>query len=181
MIRSKLKEIKMLILDVDGVLTDGKIIIGNDGEELKFFNVKDGLGIKHIQKLGIIVAVITGKSSNLVQSRMSALGVLDIYQGQKNKLKAFAELLEKYHLEKCEVAYVGDDLPDAPLLNEVGCAIIPQDGHASLYDLADYRCKAKGGEGTVREVCDLIYEAKDLTGKLLEDYLSLGEAGTYDL
>jgi 3-deoxy-D-manno-octulosonate 8-phosphate phosphatase (KDO 8-P phosphatase) len=181
MIHSKLKAIKMLILDVDGVLTDGKIIIGNDGEELKFFNVKDGLGIKHIQKLGIVIAIITGKSSNIVQSRMSALGVEDIYQGQKNKLNAFSELLEKYNFKKHEVAYIGDDLPDAPLLNDVGCAIIPQDGHALLYDLVDYRCKAKGGEGAVREVCDLLYEANDLTKKLLEDYLALGEAGTYDI
>jgi 3-deoxy-D-manno-octulosonate 8-phosphate phosphatase (KDO 8-P phosphatase) len=171
---------KLLILDVDGVLTDGRIVLGNDGEELKFFNVKDGLGIKNIQKLGIKVAIITGKSSEIVAKRMQSLGVDDIYQGQKNKLEAFQELLAKYNYKECDVGYMGDDLPDAPLLEKSGCAFIPWDANKLLYELVDYRCELKGGQGAVREVCDLIYEAKGLSSKILNDYLLHGEAKIYD-
>ncbi len=169
----------MLILDVDGVLTDGRIIIGNDGEEFKFFNVKDGLGIKLLQKLGLVVAAITGKNSHIVQSRLSALGILDIYQGQINKLEAFEDLLGKYKIKPEQVAYMGDDLPDLPLMQKVGVSIIPKDAHDLLKDFSDYQCALKGGKGAVREVCDLIYQAHGLTEKLLEDYLTIGEAGKY--
>ena len=180
MMSSKLKKLKLLILDVDGVLTDGRIILGNDGEELKFFNIKDGLGIKNIQKLGIKVAIITGKSSRIVANRMQGLGVSDIYQGQNNKLEAFQTLIEKYNYKECEVGYMGDDLPDAPLLKRSGCAFIPLDANKLLYELVDYRCELRGGQGAVREVCDLIYEAKGLSSKILNDYLLYGEAKTYD-
>ncbi|MFT6835818.1 MAG: 3-deoxy-D-manno-octulosonate 8-phosphate phosphatase (KDO 8-P phosphatase) [Francisellaceae bacterium] len=176
MYSSKLKKVKLLILDVDGVLTDGKIILSNNGDELKSFNVKDGLGIKLLQKLGIEVAIITGKTSNLVQRRFESLGVKYIYQGQSNKIKAYQSLLARLNFIDNQVAYIGDDLPDLPLLTLVGFSITVNDGHYLIKNKVDFCTSQNGGDGAVREVCDMIYKVHGLEKKLVEDFISLGEA-----
>lgn len=173
---NNLKNIKLLILDVDGVLSDGRIVLGNDGNELKFFDVKDGLGILLLQKFGIKVAIITGKSSNLVQERFENLGIVDIYQGQKNKLVAFANLKEKYSLSDCEVAYMGDDLPDLPIIKKVGFSASPKDAVFEIKNTVDYICENLGGRGAVRELCDIILHSKGLSSKIISDFIIYGEA-----
>ncbi|WP_119344329.1 KdsC family phosphatase [Facilibium subflavum] len=172
----KLKQISLFIVDVDGVLTDGKIIVTNQGDESKHFDVKDGLGIVLLQKAGVKVAVITGKVSKIVENRLSALGVRDIFQNQKNKQKAFAELKSKYQLQDSQIAYMGDDLPDLTLLARVGFSAAPQDAHKVVTDKVDYVSAFNGGCGAVREIADLILQEKGLWDKMIADYIAHGEA-----
>ncbi|ACD30855.1 KdsC family phosphatase [Francisella tularensis] len=168
--------IKLLILDVDGVLTDGKIIVTNDGDELKNFDVKDGLGIVLMQKLGIKVAIVTGKQSKIVDDRFKNLGLdpEDILQGQKNKLKAYEFLKSKYKLNDSDIAYIGDDLPDIILMNKVAISAAPADAMAIAKDYADYVCKADGGAGAVREFCEYLIKQLNLYDKIVDDYIQSG-------
>lgn len=170
------KNIKLLILDVDGVLTDGKIIISNDGNEYKNFNVKDGLGLVLLQKLGLRIAVITGKTSKIVADRLVALGLdsEDVFQGQKNKLKAYEILKGKYSLEDNQIAYIGDDLPDITLMNKVGVSAAPADSIDIVQDYANYVCRLNGGEGAVREFCDYLIKQSGLYNKVIKDFIELG-------
>ena len=148
--------IKLLICDVDGVFSDGRIYLGNNGEELKAFHTRDGYGIKAVRQAGIEVAVITGRRSAIVQKRMSALTVSHIYQGQENKLAAFNELLQKLQLNANQVAYIGDDLADWAVMQQCGLAIAVKDAHPFLRQRAGYITSLPGGFGAVREVCDLL-------------------------
>lgn len=172
-----IKDIKLLIFDIDGVLTDSKIIISNDGNEFKNFNVKDGLGLVLVQKIGIKLAVITGKQSRIVQDRLTALGVdpKDIFQGQKNKLKAYESLKAKYDLNDSNIAYMGDDLPDLILMNKVGLAATPNDSVDVVKNYADYVCRHNGGNGAAREFCDYLIDQLGLTEKVLADFVNAGE------
>ncbi|WP_100550671.1 KdsC family phosphatase [Caedibacter taeniospiralis] len=174
-LKEKLAEIKLLILDVDGVLTDGKIILGNDGNEIKNFDVKDGLGMLLLQKFGIKLAVITGKTSKIVETRLMALGVKDVYQGQKNKLQAFDDLLAKYEFTPYEVAYMGDDLPDLAIMAKSLVTFAPSDAVAIVKSKVDYVTLSKGGQGAVREICDLILDAKGVYQVVLQDFITFGE------
>ena len=171
----KLSKIRMLVLDVDGVLTDGKIIISNNRDESKHFNVKDGLGIKLIQQAGIKVVIITGKSSRIVTIRCSRLGIKDILQNQKNKLVAFQQLKQNYQLNRNDICYIGDDLPDLAVMKQSGFSAAPQDAIKYIKSAADYICNKKSGQGAVREVCDLLLSAKGLLHKIINDYMELGE------
>ena len=175
-LQEKLTKIKLLILDVDGVLSDGRIILSNDGNETKNFDVKDGLGMLLLQKIGLKLAVITGKSSKIVEDRLTALGVEDIYQGQKNKIQAFDALLDKYNFSVNEVAYMGDDLPDLALMIKSAVTFAPSDALPIVKTKADYVTFNQGGKGAVREVCDLIIDSHNLFHKLVEDYIAFGEA-----
>ncbi|AEB28729.1 KdsC family phosphatase [Francisella hispaniensis] len=170
------RNIKLLILDVDGVLTDGKIIITNNGDELKNFDVKDGLGIVLVQKLGIKVAIITGKQSKIVADRFASLGLdpQDILQGQKNKLKAYELLKAKYKLNDDNIAYMGDDLPDIILMNKVAISAAPADAMPVAKDYADYICQANGGAGAVREFCEYIMKQLNLYEKVVKEYIQSG-------
>ena len=170
------KNIKLLVLDVDGVLSDGKIIISNDGNEYKNFDVKDGLGLVLVQKLGMKVAIITGKSSHIVANRLTALGLdpSDIFQGQKNKLNAYQELKEKYSLKDDEIAYMGDDLPDIILMNKVGVSAAPADCVAVVRGYADYNCENKGGNGAVREFCEYLMKQQGQYDIVLKSFLDDG-------
>ena len=150
------RQIKLLICDIDGVFSDGRIYLGNDGEELKAFHTRDGFGIKALMNGGIEVAVITGRRSNIVQQRMQALGVQYIYQGQQDKREAYADLLDTLKLEAHEIAYVGDDVPDLALIRTVGLGIAVRDAHASVQQAATYVTALPGGFGAVREVTDLL-------------------------
>ncbi|AAV81243.1 3-deoxy-manno-octulosonate-8-phosphatase KdsC [Idiomarina loihiensis] len=152
----RFSEIKLLVLDVDGVFSDGRIYLGNDGEELKAFHTRDGFGMKALKKSGVETAVITGRTSRIVEHRMEHLDVGFIYQGQNDKTAAFDELLTKLGLSAEQVAYVGDDTPDLALIKAAGLGIAVQDAHASVQQQADYISRCHGGHGAVREVCDLI-------------------------
>ena len=152
--------IKLLICDVDGVFSDGRIYLGNDGEELKAFNTRDGYGIKALQNSGVDVAIITGRQSNIVQKRMQSLGVKHIYQGQENKIAAYEQLLEKLALQESQVAYIGDDSPDLKVMRRVGLAICVADGHPFVKQTAHHTTTLNGGFGAVREVCDLLMIAR---------------------
>lgn len=155
-LQEKLRKIKMLIMDVDGTLTDGKIYLGNDGEELKAFNVKDGLGINLLHREGIIPAIITGRKSEIVNIRARELRIEEVYQGVKDKLAVYKHLKEKYGLQDEEIAYVGDDLNDLPIMEEVGISFTVRDGARTLQERCDYCASKNGGEGAVREIIDLI-------------------------
>ncbi|MGE5988053.1 3-deoxy-manno-octulosonate-8-phosphatase KdsC [Klebsiella michiganensis] len=158
-------KIRLLILDVDGVLSDGLIYMGNNGEELKAFNVRDGYGIRCALTSDIEVAIITGRNAKLVEDRCQTLGIKHLYQGQSDKLLAFRELLNKLAVSADEVAYIGDDLIDWPVMVEVGLSIAVADAHPLLLPRADYVTRINGGRGAVREVCDLLLLAQ---GKLDE-------------
>ncbi len=162
--------IKLLCLDVDGVLTDGSVYLGNNGEELKAFNIKDGFGIRAIQKYGIHVAIITGRQSQLVQRRADELAIAHVYQGNSDKRAAFADLLKKLQLKPLHVAYVGDDFPDLPLMSHVGLAVAPNDAHSEVKAIAHWTTQHSGGRGAVREVCDLLLQAQGHWQALRSEY-----------
>jgi len=162
--------IKLLCLDVDGVLTDGSVILGNNGEEFKAFNIKDGFGLRALQKFGLHVAIITGRQSALVQRRADELGIPHVYQGNSDKRGAFAELLKKLKLSAQQVAYVGDDFPDLPLMGQVGLAVAPNDAHNEIKAAAHWTTQNGGGRGAVREVCDLILQAQGHWSALRSEY-----------
>ena len=160
MIKSKAQQIKLLIFDVDGVLTDGMLNYGPEGELFKQFNVKDGVGIKLLQQQGIDVAVITAKDSKPLSQRMKDLSVQYFYPGCSNKLAAFTELLDTLKLQPEQVAYVGDDVIDLPVMDKVGLSIAVKDAHDFVKKTADYISVAGGGQGVAREVADLILDAQ---------------------
>jgi len=153
---SAMKKIKLLVCDIDGVFSDGRIYLGNNGEELKAFHTKDGYGIKALGVSGVDVAVITGRTSNIVATRMSALNVKHIIQGEENKLPALKKIAEQLELSIDEIAYVGDDMPDFECINYVGLGIAVNDAHPSILSIAKYTTFNRGGFGAVREICDLI-------------------------
>ncbi|MEZ2602019.1 3-deoxy-manno-octulosonate-8-phosphatase KdsC [Kluyvera intermedia] len=162
---TRAEQIRLLILDVDGVLSDGLIYMGNNGEELKAFNVRDGYGIRCALTSGIEVAIITGRKAKLLEDRCATLGISHLYQGQSDKLIAYRELLAKLELQPNQVAYVGDDLIDWPVMAEIGLSVAVADAHPLLLPRADYVTRIAGGRGAVREVCDLLLLAQ---GKLEE-------------
>ncbi len=158
---AKAKAIRLLILDVDGVMSDGGIIVTDAGDEIKGFHVHDGLGIQFLLESGIEVAVITGRKSPLVEARMNQLKIKHLYQGQINKIPAYEDLLSKLNLRREQTAHVGDDLPDVPLFNRVGLAIAVANAVSAAKKHAHWVTEMSGGRGAVREVCDLILNAQD--------------------
>ena len=149
-------KIKLLLLDVDGVMTDGRIIYDNDGGETKAFDVKDGHGLKLVQRAGIQVGIITGRQSAIVTRRATELGIDLVYQGVKDKRLPFNEILEKLSLTPEEVAYVGDDIVDLPVMRQVGFAATVADAMDDVKLYADMVTKRSGGRGAVREICDFL-------------------------
>ncbi|AKE52679.1 3-deoxy-manno-octulosonate-8-phosphatase KdsC [Kangiella geojedonensis] len=166
----KAHEIKLLICDVDGVLSNGQVIIGNQGEELKTFNIKDGLGLKSLMKHNIQVAIITGRRSEIVEKRCRELGIKHCYQGQSDKIAAYEELCDHLSLEPRQVCHVGDDLPDLPLMRRSGLGVTVADGHWFVREKADWTTQNNGGFGAVREITDLILESKGLLEKIHQEY-----------
>ena len=163
--------IKLLLFDVDGVLTDGSLYIGDDGQEYKAFNSKDGLGIRMLQDSGVEVGIITGRTSDVVRHRMENLGVTHLYQGQKHKLPAYEKLLAELGLEPEQTAYVGDDVVDLPILRRVGLAVVVADAHPLAKRHAHWETQFPGGRGAGREVCELIMEAQGTLDQQTEAYL----------
>lgn len=159
--------IKLLVCDVDGVFSDGKIYMGNQGEELKTFHTLDGYGVKAIMKIGIEVAIVTGRKSHIVQNRMQALGVKHIIQGQEEKRSAVESLQKQLSISKLQTASVGDDMPDIGMFSASNIAFSVSNGHPYVKQQADYVTTTEGGSGAVREICDLLLQAN---GKLDEIY-----------
>ena len=151
------QRIKLLGLDVDGVLTDGSISYTENGHEIKTFNSKDGQGIVMLTKLGINVAIITARTSTIVQRRANDLGIQYIYQGIKNKLEKLDELRKILGINYDEIAYMGDDLPDLPILQQVGIKACPNDAVEEVKKICNFIARNNGGRGAVRELTDLIY------------------------
>ena len=158
--------IELAVFDVDGVLTDGRIILGAHGEELKSFHVRDGHGLVRLREAGIERAVITGRSSPVVERRMRELGVAHVFQGVRDKQACLAELLAKLGIAASATCYVGDDLPDLPPMRFVGLAIAVADACEDVRAAALWVTRATGGHGAVREVCDLLLRARRTTAPL---------------
>ena len=167
---NKLKQIRLLLLDVDGVLTDGSIIYNSNGTETKVFNVKDGLGIRLLKESGIEVGIITGRSSSALNHRCKNLGIVYIFDNVLNKAEVLTPILKKTGIRAEEVAFVGDDLLDLPLMRKVGLSIAVADAHDTIIKNARVITLKKGGTGAVREVCEEILKAQGLWGKNLERF-----------
>jgi 3-deoxy-D-manno-octulosonate 8-phosphate phosphatase (KDO 8-P phosphatase) len=159
-VRERAARIKLAVFDVDGVLTDGRLIYAEDGHELKAFHVHDGLGLKRLLANHVEVAVITARMSMIVTERMADLGVAHVYQGQDDKLACLERLMHALKLEPEAVAYTGDDLPDLAAMQRAGFAVAVANAHPWVREHAHWRTRLAGGAGAVREVCDLILAAQ---------------------
>lgn len=157
-LKERLKRIKLLILDVDGVLTDGSIVYSSTGEEIKTFNVHDGYGIELLRQIGIPVAIITGRTSQIVEKRAKDLKIDDLIQGTIDKVPAAETFAKKYKITFDEIAFMGDDLFDIPLLQKVGLSCAPKNARKEVKRIVHYVTKNEGGKGAVREVIDMILE-----------------------
>ncbi|CAC9571551.1 3-deoxy-D-manno-octulosonate 8-phosphate phosphatase (EC 3.1.3.45) [uncultured Gammaproteobacteria bacterium] len=164
-------KIQLIIFDVDGVLTDGGLYFTEDGAEFKRFNSLDGHGIKMLKDNGVEVAVITARDSKAVAYRMKNLGITHFYQGQSDKVVAFSDLLQKLNLNADEVAYVGDDVIDLPVMTKVGFAIAVANAHDTVKQYANLITEKSGGHGAVREVCDFILKAQGKFDDAMKLYL----------
>ncbi len=152
------KEIKALILDVDGTLTDGKIYMSSSGELMKAFNIKDGYGLVVLPQYGITPVIITGRSSDIVKQRCSELGITEVYQGVKNKTYQLREVCKKLDIQLTQCAYMGDDINDLPAMKLCGVTACPADGVKQVREIVDVVTEATGGNGAVREFCDYLVD-----------------------
>ena len=178
---NKAKNIRLLLLDVDGVLTDGRLYYGNNGEELKAFNIQDGLGIKLLQRNGIQVGIITGRSSELLARRASELGIELVIQGREDKLTALNETLEdmqqaikgdnqtSYKME--QIAFLGDDLPDLAVIRRVGLGVAVANATSFVVENAHWQTSTKGGDGAVRELAEMLLQAQGKLESIHSSYL----------
>ena len=170
-IQNKAAAIRLIVFDVDGVLTDGGLFIGDDGQEYKAFNSKDGHGMVMLQTTGVEIAIITGRTSEVVRIRMASLGIERIYQGKREKLPAYEELKQITGLTDEQIAYVGDDVVDLPVMTRVGFAVAVQDAHPLAKQHAHWVTPSGGGRGAAREVCELIMDAQGTLQSALRPYL----------
>ena len=166
----KARRIKLLLLDVDGVLTDGRIVLDDDGRELKNFDVRDGHGIHLLLKSGIDVGFLSGRFSRVVSLRAKELGVRIVYQRIYNKLEAYEKIKRQTRLEDEQIAYMGDDVVDVPVLRQVGWAVVVRDCWDSLPPIADYVTRQVGGRGAVREVVELLLRAQGKWQEAMKSY-----------
>jgi 3-deoxy-D-manno-octulosonate 8-phosphate phosphatase (KDO 8-P phosphatase) len=165
------KQIRLLLLDVDGVLTDGSISYTDEGIEIKTFNAKDGFGLNLVRQVGVEVGIITARSSQALVRRCQDLKIEHLHQGERHKVAVYKSMLQELNLQSHQVAYVGDDWLDLPMLGQVGFAVTVADGAEELKEVAHYTTRSSGGHGAVREVCDLIIDAKGRYQELLAGYL----------
>lgn len=157
----KLANIKLLALDVDGVLTDGKVCLLPSGEEIKFFHIHDGYGMNQIKQAGIEIVIITGRHSTALEARMSELNINFIYQGCGDKLAALQDICQRLDIPLQAVAYVGDDIPDYAVMSAAGVKLSVANAVKEIKAIADYCTESPGGQGAVREVCDLLLSARE--------------------
>lgn len=170
-ILAKAAQIKLVIFDVDGVLTDGGLFFGDDGQEYKAFYSRDGLGIKLLQKTGVEVGVITARNSQLVVHRMQNLGIVNFYQGRLDKIKAYEDMISKLAVSNAQTAYVGDDVVDLPVMQRVGLAIAVADAHPFVKQHAHWTTQHGGGRGAARDVCEMIMQAQGTLETQLNSFL----------
>lgn len=171
-ILEKAAQIKLVVFDVDGVLTDGSLFVGDDGQEYKAFHAKDGLGMKMLQRSGVEIGIITARTSQVVLHRMQNLGIEHVYQGKLEKLPAFEELVNKLGLSFEQTAYVGDDVVDLPVMRQAGLAIAVQDAHPIAKQHAHWQTPHAGGRGAARDVCDMIMEAQNTLDAQVQAFFS---------
>ena len=170
-LNARAAHIKLAVFDVDGVLTDGKLWFSDDGREWKAFHVHDGLGLKRLLACGIEVAIITARMSPMVTERTAELGIAHVYQGQDNKLHCFEQLIHALKLDPAEVSYTGDDLPDLVVMQRVGLAIAVANAQPAVHRCAHWSTQRPGGDGAVREVCDLLLNAQSSIKPQLKTHL----------
>ncbi|MCW9023597.1 MAG: 3-deoxy-manno-octulosonate-8-phosphatase KdsC [Gammaproteobacteria bacterium] len=170
-IQEKAAQVKLVVFDVDGVLTDGTLFVGDDGQEYKAFHSRDGLGMKMLQRSGVEIGIITARTSKVVVHRMENLGIKHVYQGKQDKLPAFEELVTKLGLSFEQTAYVGDDIVDLPVLRKAGLAIAVQDAHPVAKQHAHWQTPHGGGRGAARDVCELIMEAQNTLDTQIQYFL----------
>ncbi len=163
--------VRLVIFDVDGVLTDGGLFMDREGHEYKKFNSRDGHGMKMLQESGVPIAIITGRTSGVVAHRMEGLGIEHVYQGQHDKRVAFRELLAELGLEAHQVAYMGDDVVDLPVMLQVGFAAAVADAHPMVLKHAHWHAPSPGGRGAARDLCELIMEAQGTLADQMARYL----------
>ena len=171
-LRERATKIRMLVLDVDGVLTDGKLYFDHAGNELKAFHTRDGLGMKALQRNGIEVAVITGRKSEAVTHRMRQLDIEHVYQGREDKLNAFLHLLENAGLDAAQICFAGDDWIDLPVLLRAGLAVTVADAEEHVKEHVHWITGRNGGDGAVREICNLILAAQGKEQPILDEILA---------
>ena len=169
-ILDKARAIRMLILDVDGVLTDGRLYYSESGQESKAFSTQDGAAIKMLAATGVGIAIITGRQSNIVARRATELGVQHVYQGAADKARALEDLVTRTGIDRPQIAHVGDDLPDLPLFNRVGVKFTVPGAHPEIVERADYVTRAPAGIGAVREICHLLMTAQETWDAALARY-----------
>jgi 3-deoxy-D-manno-octulosonate 8-phosphate phosphatase (KDO 8-P phosphatase) len=170
-ILEKAARIRLIIFDVDGVLTDGSLFVGDDGQEYKAFNSRDGHGIKMLIRHGVTVAIITGRTSMVVEHRMKNLGIEHVYQGQLEKLPAYEKLARELGISAEETAYVGDDVVDLPVMRRVGLAIAVQDAHPLVRAHSHWQTPSRGGRGAARDACEMLMEARGVLEQEMSSYL----------
>jgi 3-deoxy-D-manno-octulosonate 8-phosphate phosphatase (KDO 8-P phosphatase) len=171
-LHARASRIKLLLLDVDGVLTDGRLYFSNQGDEFKTFSTLDGHGIKMLQKSGVKVGIITGRTSNLVAKRASDLGIQILIQGREDKWDALQDILREHPVALEDIAFMGDDWPDLTVMCRVGLALTPANGHSSVVERSHWQSQARGGEGAVREACDMLMKAQNTFDAILKPYLA---------
>jgi 3-deoxy-D-manno-octulosonate 8-phosphate phosphatase (KDO 8-P phosphatase) len=170
-ILGKAARIRLVIFDVDGVLTDGSLYLGDDGQEYKAFYSRDGHGMKMLQAAGVEIGIITGRTSEVVRLRMESLGIRQVYQGQLDKRIAYDRLKADLGISDGEIAYVGDDVVDLPVMRRVGLAIAVQDAHPLVKQHSHWQTPSAGGRGAARDVCELLMEARGVLRPAFESYL----------
>lgn len=170
-IQTKAAAIRLVVFDVDGVLTDGSLYIGDDGQEYKAFHSKDGHGMVMLQNSGVQIAIITGRTSDVVRIRMESLGVQHVYQGRRHKLPAYMDVKQATGFGDEQIAYVGDDVVDLPVMTRVGLAIAVQDAHRLTKQHAHWVTPSGGGRGAAREVCEMLMDAQGTLRGAMQAYL----------
>jgi len=170
-ILERARRVRLAIFDVDGVLTDGSIFIGDNGLEYKAFNSRDGHGMVMLRQTGVTLAIITGRSSEVVRIRMASLGINHLYQGIQDKLMAYEELKQDLGLADEAIAYVGDDVVDLPVLRRAGLAVAVADAHPLVQRHAHWQTRSAGGRGAARDFCELIMEAQGTLEAMMARYL----------
>lgn len=158
-LKKRAQKIKLAAFDVDGVMTDGSLTFDENGNELKTFNAKDGLGAVRLHEKGIITCIITARDNPTVAHRAEIIKIQELHQGSKNKIETLSKIMEKYNINFEEVAYIGDDLPDICILEKAGLAACPADAVDEVKKVVHLICTKNGGRGAVREFCDLIYNS----------------------
>lgn len=170
-IQAKAAQIRLVVFDVDGVLTDGRLFLGDDGQEYKAFNSKDGHGMRMLLDSGVEIAIITGRTSEVVRIRMESLGIHHVFQGRRDKLPAFEELKRTSGYSDAQIAFVGDDVVDLPTMRRAGFAVAVQDAHELVKQHAHWITPSRGGQGAGRDVCEMLMQAQGTLEDALGHYL----------